>query len=47
MSTNNTAEYEGFLAGLRIAVDLMVKKLIIRVMHSLSSDMLTRIIRVH
>ena len=30
MSTNNTAEYEGMLAGLRIAVDLGVKKLIVR-----------------
>ena len=30
MSTNNTAEYEGLLAGLRIAADLGVKKLIIR-----------------
>src|SRR3954465_371939 len=30
MSTNNTAEYEGLLASLRIAVDLEVKKLIIR-----------------
>ena len=30
MSTNNTAEYEGLLAGLRIATDLRVKKLIIR-----------------
>ena len=29
-STNNTAEYEGLLAGLRIAADLGVKKLIIR-----------------
>ena len=29
MSTNNTAEYEGLLAGLRIAVDLGVKKLIV------------------
>ena len=30
MSTNNTIEYEGLLAGLRIAADLRVKKLIIR-----------------
>ena len=30
MSTNNTAEYEGLLAGLRIAADLGVKKLIVR-----------------
>ena len=30
MSTNNTAEYEGFLAGHRIAADLGVKKLIVR-----------------
>ena len=29
-STNNTAEYEGLLAGLRIAADLEIKKLIIR-----------------
>ena len=29
MSTNNTTEYEGLLAGLRIAVDLGVKKLIV------------------
>ena len=27
---NNTAEYEGLLGGLRIAADLMVKKLIDR-----------------
>ncbi|XP_040245503.1 uncharacterized protein [Aegilops tauschii subsp. strangulata] len=30
MSTNNTAEYEGLLAGLRIAADLGVRKLIVR-----------------
>ena len=30
MSRNNTAEYEGLLAGLRIAADLGVKKLIVR-----------------
>src|SRR3954464_2217248 len=30
VSTNNTAEYEGLLAGLRIAVDLGIKKLIVR-----------------
>ena len=30
MSTNNTAEYEGLLAGLRIAADLGIKKLIIK-----------------
>ena len=30
MSTNNTAEYEGLLAGLRIVADLGVKKLIVR-----------------
>ena len=30
MSTNNTAEYEGLLAGLRIAADIGVKKLIVR-----------------
>ena len=29
-STNNTAEYEGLLAGLRIAADLGIKKLIVR-----------------
>ena len=29
-ATNNTAEYEGFLAGLRTAADLGIKKLIIR-----------------
>ena len=28
-ATNNTAEYEGLLAGLRIAVELGIKKLII------------------
>ena len=28
--TNNTAEYEGLLAGLRIAADLGIKKLIVR-----------------
>ena len=30
MSTNNTAEYEGLLAGLRITADLRIKKLIVR-----------------
>ena len=30
MSTNNTAEYEGLLAGLRIMADLRAKKLIVR-----------------
>src|SRR3954463_3865964 len=30
VSTNNTVEYKGLLAGLRIAADLGVKKLIIR-----------------
>ena len=30
MSTNNTAEYEGLVAGLRIAADLGIKKLIVR-----------------
>src|SRR3954463_5571568 len=30
VSTNNTAEYEGLLAGLRIATDLGIKKLIVR-----------------
>ena len=30
MSTNNTAEYKGLLAGLRIAADLRIKKLIVR-----------------
>ena len=30
MSMNNTTEYEGLLAGLRIAEDLRVKKLIVR-----------------
>ena len=29
-ATNNTAEYEGLLAGLRIAVELGIKRLIIR-----------------
>ena len=29
-ATNNTAEYEGLLAGLRIAAELGIKKLIIR-----------------
>src|SRR3954464_12256377 len=29
-STNNTAEYEGLLAGLMIAADLRIKKLIVR-----------------
>lgn len=29
-ATNNTAEYEGFLAGLRIVVELGIKKLIVR-----------------
>ena len=30
VSTNNTAEYEGLLAALRIAADLRIKKLIVR-----------------
>ena len=30
VSTNNTAEYEGLLAGIRIATDLGIKKLIVR-----------------
>ena len=30
VSTNNTAEYEGLLANLRIAADLGIKKLIAR-----------------
>ena len=30
MSTNTTTEYEGLFAGLRIAADLGVKKLIVR-----------------
>lgn len=30
ISTKNTTEYEGLLAGLRIAADLGVKKLIVR-----------------
>ena len=46
-STNNTAEYEGLLAGLRIAADLGVKKLIVRVTRSSLSDRSTRIIRAH
>jgi ribonuclease HI len=29
-ATNNTDEYEGLLAGLRIAIDLGIRKLIIR-----------------
>ena len=29
-ATNNTTEYEGLLAGLRIAIELGIKKLIIR-----------------
>ena len=40
-STNNTAEYEGLLAGLRIAADLGIRKLIVRGIHSLSSSKLT------
>ena len=36
-ATNNTVEYEGLLAGLRIAADLGIKKLVVRVTHSLSS----------
>ena len=47
MSTNNTAEYEGLLAGLRIAADLGIKKLIVRVIRSLSSSKLTKIIKAH
>src|SRR3954464_10921300 len=30
VSTNNTAEYEGLLAGLRIAADVRIKKLVVR-----------------
>ena len=30
VSTNNTAEYEGLLAGLRIAADHRIKKLVVR-----------------
>ena len=30
VSTNNTAEYEGLLAGLRITADLEIKKLVVR-----------------
>ena len=30
VSTNNMVEYEGLLAGLRIAADLVIKKLIVR-----------------
>ena len=30
VSTNNTAEYEGLLTGVRIAVDLGIKKLVVR-----------------
>src|SRR3954463_2147283 len=30
VSTNNTAEYEGLLAGLRIAADIAIKKIIVR-----------------
>ena len=46
MSTNNTAEYEGLLAGLRIAADLGVKKLIVRgdsqlVVREVNKDYLT------
>ena len=29
-ATNNIAEYEGLLAGLRIAIELGIKKLVIR-----------------
>jgi hypothetical protein len=46
-STNNTAEYEGMLAGLRIAADLGIKKLIIRGDSQLFLGKLTRITRVH
>ena len=45
MSTNNTAEYEGLLAGLRIMEDLGVKKLIVRGDHSSSSGRSTKIIK--
>ena len=44
MPMNNTPEYKGLLAGLRIAADLRVKKLIVRV-HSLSSGRSTRSIK--
>jgi ribonuclease HI len=30
LATNNTAEYEGLLAGLHIAIDLGIRKMIIR-----------------
>ena len=43
VSTNNTTEYEGLLAGLRIAADLGIKKLIVRgdsqiIMKQVTSD---------
>ena len=45
MSTNNTAEYEGLLASLRITAVLGVKKLIVRATHSSSSGRSTKIIK--
>ena len=47
MSTNNTAEYEGLLAGLRIAADLGSRNSSSGVTRSLSSDKSTRITRAH
>ena len=47
MSTNNTAEYEGLLAGLRIAADLGVRSSSSGVTRSSLSDRSTRIIRAH
>ena len=45
MSTNNTGEYEGLLAGLRIAADLGFKKLIARGDSQLVVRQSTKIIR--
>ena len=45
VSTNNTAEYEGLLAGLRIASDLGIRKLIVRATRSSSSSKSTRTTR--
>ena len=47
MSTNNTAEYEGLLAGLSIAADLGLRSSSSGVIRSLSSDKSTKIIRAH
>ena len=47
MSTNNTAEYEDFLAGLRIATDLESESLLLGANHSSSLGKSTKITKAH